>query len=165
MFYDEILIDLTNHNVKFLLVGGMAVNLHGFDRTTGDLDVLLYMKDENLKKFMKVVKKWKLAPSAPININDFLDKDKRNIWINEKNMNAFSLINPNRSYERLDVVIESPIDFNEAFSHGKKIVLDNIKITICSIEDLIKMKKHANREIDKLDIKALKKIQELNNNE
>ena len=163
MFYEDILIDFAKYKVRYLLVGGMAVNLHGFDRVTGDLDVLLDMNDENIKKFVKVVKKWKLKPTVPVRIDDFGDKKKRNSWIKDKNMKAFGLVNPARSYERVDVIIESPIDFEKAYKKNKKMPLENVEVTVCSIPDLIKMKKYANRRVDQLDIDALKEIQRSKN--
>ena len=39
MFYEEILIALQKHRVRYLILGGAAVNLHGVPRMTADLDM------------------------------------------------------------------------------------------------------------------------------
>ena len=50
MFHERILRELGRNKIKYLIVGGVAVNLHGYDRVTGDLDILLQLEDANLKK-------------------------------------------------------------------------------------------------------------------
>nr|MDQ6903927.1 hypothetical protein [Bacteroidota bacterium] len=46
--FDEDLIDfwrsLNSNDVQYIMIGGFAVNLHGFSRTTGDLDI--WLKDD-----------------------------------------------------------------------------------------------------------------------
>ena len=53
--HKEILIDLINSRVDFLLVGGYAVIYHGYVRTTGDMDVWLKPDNENKLKFIPVL--------------------------------------------------------------------------------------------------------------
>ena len=46
---------LNQYDVKYIMVGGFAVNLHGFSRTTGDLDIWLKNESSNKKKLGKAL--------------------------------------------------------------------------------------------------------------
>jgi hypothetical protein len=56
-FFDEQFLnfwrELNQHEVRYIMVGGLAVNLHGFSRTTEDLDIWLEDELENRKRFRK----------------------------------------------------------------------------------------------------------------
>lgn len=43
------------HNVKYLLVGGLSVNVHGYSRGTGDLDVWLEPNNDNKQAFILAI--------------------------------------------------------------------------------------------------------------
>lgn len=49
-FYKEVLEQLTNNKVEFLLVGGLAVGFHGYARFTGDMDLWLKPSHDNLER-------------------------------------------------------------------------------------------------------------------
>ena len=57
ILYEEVLKDFQKQKVKYVIVGGMAVNLLGSFRSTADLDLLLEMSDENLRKVVRILKK------------------------------------------------------------------------------------------------------------
>lgn len=162
-FFEEVLRDLNKEKVKYLVVGGIAVNLYGFFRTTGDLDVILYLEDSNLKKFIKCVKKLKLKPRVPVALDDFADAARRNGWIINKNMKAFGLEKPGDPLDHIDVVIDHKLDFNKAYKRRKMIKEGDLRIPVLSIDDLIKMKKATGRERDAIDVNALREIQRLEN--
>ena len=42
---------LKKHDVKYVICGGLAVNLHGVPRMTADIDIILDMNQENLLRF------------------------------------------------------------------------------------------------------------------
>src|SRR5713101_1184841 len=48
MFYIELFRALEEEKVRYLLVGGLAVNLHGIARFTADVDIMLALDAENL---------------------------------------------------------------------------------------------------------------------
>lgn len=48
--FEKVFRELNRTKVKYLVVGGVAVNLYGYLRFTGDLDVLLLLEEKNLKK-------------------------------------------------------------------------------------------------------------------
>jgi len=150
--------ELNRRKIKYIVVGGMAVNFHGIPRMTYDIDLVLYLDDSNLKKFLLLLKKWEFKPKVPVDIMDFANKNNREDWIREKNMKAFNLVNPKWAISEIDIVINTPIDYKKAEKNLRYRVIQGVSIPVISIADLIKMKQKSNRIQDKEDIKNLKKI-------
>jgi hypothetical protein len=150
--------ELNRKKIKYIVVGGMAVNFHGIPRTTYDIDLLLYLEDKNLNKFLRLLKRWGFKPKVPVDIMDFADKNKRAVWIKNKNMKAFNLYNPDWAVREIDIIIDSPVHYQKAKKSIKFSRLYDVDIPIISISDLILMKRKSNREQDKSDIKSLRKI-------
>ena len=165
MIYERILTQLEKNNIKYLVIGGVAVWLHGYDRATKDLDLMISFEKENMDKFIEIVKKLGLKPKVPVNIEELADKNKREFWKTEKNMKVFSFYNPENDMEYIDIMIQDYLDFEEAYKSKELVEFKGlgIKVKVISIEDLIKLKEIAGRDTDKIDIKKLRKIQELNN--
>lgn len=149
---------LNEEKVKYIVVGGIAVNLYGIPRMTYDIDLLLEMDDKNIKRFLQLLKAWGFKPKIPVDIMDFAKKDKRQEWIKNKNMRAFNLVNPSWAISEIDVVIDSPVDYNKGKRSVNYITLQGVSIPVLSIDELIKMKKRTDRQQDKADIRYLKKL-------
>lgn len=156
--YLEIFKELNKEKIKYIVVGGMAVNFYGIPRMTYDIDLLLYLEDNNLKKFLSLMKNWGFKPKVPVDIMDFADKGKREDWIKNKNMKAFNLVNPAWAIREIDIIIDTPVDYKKAIKTVKDIKLYNVTVPTISINDLILMKSESGRIQDKEDIKGLKKI-------
>ncbi|MBI3541120.1 MAG: hypothetical protein HY073_03160, partial [Deltaproteobacteria bacterium] len=60
--YQSILTALSKAKVRYLVAGGIAMNLHGFSRATFDLDLIIFLKKENILKFTKVMTKLGYCP-------------------------------------------------------------------------------------------------------
>jgi len=156
---------LDEHQVKYLVIGGLAVNLHGYDRVTGDLDIIVSFEKENLEALVAAIKSLGWRSRLPVPLEAFADSDKRKSWIEEKGMRVFTVYNPRNEAEHLDIMTENYLDFKKAY-RGKKVVsAGGVPIPLVSIPDLIRLKKIAGRGRDKIDIGALEKIQEFNRGE
>jgi hypothetical protein len=149
---------LNEEKIKYIVVGGIAINLYGIPRMTYDIDLLLAIEDKNLKRFLQLLKAWGFKPKVPVDIMDFAKKDKREDWIKNKNMKAFNLVNPAWAISEIDVVIDSPIDYEEGQKRVNHIVLQGVSIPVISVDDLIKMKEKTGRQQDKADIRYLRKF-------
>lgn len=161
LFFEKVFIELHKRKIKYLVVGGVAVNLYGFQRVTGDLDILLFFDKKNLKKFVAMVKFLGFLPKVPVRIEEFIEEKKRQEWIKQKHMKVFSVYNPKKDIEHVDILIEKQIDFNRAYKNRKVIKAGSINISVIPIDDLIRLKRKAGRERDIIDIRALMKIKEL----
>lgn len=149
---------LNEKRIKYIVVGGVAVNLYGIPRMTYDTDLIVDMQDRNLKAFLTLLKDWGFRPKLPVNMMEFAKSEKRNDWIKNKNMKVFCLVNPEWAMSEIDVVINTPINYKKASKNVKHITLQNVSVPTLSINDLIKMKKSSNRKQDKADIRYLKKL-------
>lgn len=156
--YFAIFKKLNEKRIKYIVVGGIAVNLYGIPRMTYDIDLILDLEDKNLKMFLHLMRKWGFKPKVPVGIMDFAKKEKRENWIKNKNMKAFNLVNPNWAISEIDIVINTPVDYTKASKKVNRIILENVSIPTISISDLIKMKQVSSRIQDKTDINNLRKV-------
>lgn len=68
-------IELCNqYGVRYLVVGGYAVGIHGYPRNTGDMDIWIEKSDSNADNMMKVIERFGFA-SLGLTKEDFLTKD------------------------------------------------------------------------------------------
>jgi len=161
MYYLDIFKALSKHKVRYLVAGGVAMNLHGIPRMTADLDIMLDLSRANLGRFIKALGELGYKPKAPVDIRDLLDPAKRKLWSDTKNMVVFTLLNPALPYQELDVFIKNPLEFGGAYKKRTKCRAGGLFIPVVSIDDLIVMKEAAGRKQDKSDIPALKKLDRL----
>lgn len=160
IFYEEILRAFQKQKVKYVLVGGIAVNLLGSMRSTADLDILVEMSDDNLRKIVKILKSRGYRVKQPVDPMRIADRKTREDWIRNKHMKAFNFYKEDKLKE-VDIIIESPVSFEEVRKSIMRIKVDDLRLPVISIDKLIKMKRKTARAIDKLDIKELKKIKKL----
>jgi|ERR1035437_4631154 hypothetical protein len=144
--HKEILIDLLNSKVDFLLVGGYAVVYHGYGRTTGDMDVWLKPDNENKMKLLSVLEKHLTDKSG-------IEKIKN---LDFKEVIAFHIGSPPDKVDFLTKI--AGVDFNEAFSHKASLSIQNQQIPVLQLNDLIKNKLLSARLQDKADVEELQKI-------
>ncbi len=163
MLYEKTFKTLNKGKIPYVVIGGIAVNLHGFSRATGDLDIVISIEDEAIQAFVKVIKKMGYMPRLPVKMEDFANKQKRDEWIYKKNMKVFSVYNPKNPLEHIDIMTENLIPFKKLYEHRVIMSQGTLNIPVASIPDIIKLKKIAGRERDQIDIKALKKIYEIQN--
>ena len=151
--------DILNANdVRYLVCGGLAVNIYGIPRMTADIDLLLDFDEKNILNFENAVKYLLFQSVIPLTIKTFIKKEDRLKAIKEKNLIAYSYFNSNAGYMNLDILLDTPIDFEILWSHKTERSVSGTKINIVSIEHLIDLKKYANRIQDQNDILLLSKI-------
>ena len=155
----DILRALADTGVQFVLVGGFAVQLHGFVRATLDLDLVLAMDDANLTKFIDVAKQFGLAPIIPVSIDSLKNAKQIDQWHKEKGMLAFALREPQVSGSVIDVLVRPEVTFDALHVDAATVDLFGRSVKIASIDHLLFMKRIANRPKDRIDVEALEKIQ------
>jgi hypothetical protein len=141
-----------------MVAGGIAVNLYGIERATADLDIVVLLEGTNLTKFISVAKQLGLKPKIPVQMEDFLNLDKRQAWVTEKGMKVFSLFDPKNPFFLIDVFTEVLFDFDEVYKKRKKIRLENIAFPLIPLNTLIEMKRGTGRPQDETDIFYLERI-------
>jgi precorrin-4 methylase len=160
IIYEEVLREFQRQKVKYVLVGGIAVNLLGSLRSTADMDILVEMSDENLAKIVRILKKGGYRVKQPVDPMGIADSKTRQDWIENKHMKTFNFYKEDQLKE-VDIIIESPVTYEDAKKDVIRLKAGDIVIPVVSINNLVKMKKNTGRSIDRLDIEELRKIQRL----
>lgn len=142
------------------MVGGLAVNLHGVPRMTQDIDLIVSVNPENIEKLCTALKSLGYIPRLPVNPLDMANPSVLNDWIENRNLKAFSFYHSKENFRVVDIVLVHPLDFEAAFSRRIMIPIQNIEISLLTIEDLITMKKFAGRQQDLADIVLLQVVQQ-----
>ena len=155
----ELLRELSNAYVKFVVCGGVACVLQGVERSTYDLDIAVDMGEENIKKIIKITKKFNLYPRIPEPVTNLLSEQIRNRWLSDKGAFVYTFIS-GESPLQIDIFLDYPINFNTLLENSQKVEIENFEFLISSKEDLILAKKNISeiRDKDLIDIKELEKL-------
>jgi hypothetical protein len=159
MFYQKLFASLAAHHVRYLLVGGLAVNVHGIPRMTMDVDVVIALDPQNVDHFIAAAEELGLCPVLPVPLADLGNPAKRREWVEQRNRVAVALRAQEKGIPTLDVLLGLDLQFEPAY--GRRVVrdLDGIAIDVASIADLIAMKGKSGREQDRSDVEHLRKLE------
>jgi hypothetical protein len=116
------------------------------------------MNDENLVRFIDVARRFGLAPSIPVSIDSLRNAAQIEQWHREKGMLAFALREPQVGGGVVDVLVRPEVPFEQLKRNAVAGALFAQQVWIACIDDLLVMKRVANRSKDQLDIAALEKI-------
>ncbi len=155
----ELIKALADSKVDFVLVGGLAVALHGYQRVTMDVDVVLALDDGNLRRFIACAKAAGLQPAIPVSIDSLAQPELLDQWHREKGMLAFSLRKPDTIATVIDVLIRPVVPYGELRRDAVMVDVGPLNIPVASIDHLIAMKTGTGRSKDLIDIEELQKIQ------
>jgi predicted nucleotidyltransferase len=155
--FDTIFAVLQATGVRYVVVGGLAVNLHGYQRFTKDIDLVIELVPDRALKVLQALEAVGYKPNLPVKLADFADPVIREGWIRDKGMMVFQMYS-DQTRMSVDIFVRYPLDFDELWNDGTKIDLPGASPRIASIEHLILMKRKANRPQDRLDIEQLEKI-------
>ena len=151
-FVEKICTALENAGVRFALVGGYAVALHGVPRGTIDVDLALQWTLQDLVQAEAALKGIGLASSLPITAREVFER--RDEYVQSRNLVAWNFLNPDAPLEQVDIIINYDLK-------GKStdfVEMPQTTIPVLSVEDLIEMKSLSGREQDIEDAAALEKL-------
>jgi hypothetical protein len=158
VFYLDLFQALESDHVRYLVAGGLAVNLHGIARLTMDVDLLIALDAANLGRFVNTASRLSLRPTVPVPLGDLADEAKVRSWIRDKGMLAFALRPPAASDPIVDLLVQTPVPFESAYARRVEKVIAGVTVPIASIEDLIAMKSGTGRAKDASDVAALQAL-------
>ena len=122
------------------------------------MGLVLAMNDSNLVRFIEVSHRYELKPGMPVPIDSLRNPVQIEQWRSEKGMLAFSLRESKPAGTAMDVLIRPEISFERLTANAVQGMFFDRRVMIASIDDLLSMKRHANRPKDQFDILALEKI-------
>ncbi len=151
---------LNDHKIAYVLVGGLAVVLHGYNRFTSDIDLVLDLSPENCRNAINAFTSVGFIPRVPVTPTDFADTNTRENWIKEKGLTVFSMYFKANPLIGIDLFVREPMPFSDLYERAEIKDLAGVQIRVASIDDLIIIKTEANREKDLEDIKFLKTLKD-----
>jgi predicted nucleotidyltransferase len=141
--FRDFLVALNSNEVEYLIVGGYAVILYGYSRTTGDLDIWVNKTEINYELLSKAFYQFKMPLMG-------LTKEK---FMNDSEFDVFTYGRPPVCIDIMTSV--KGLNFNEAFSNSKVLTVDAIDVKIIDYHDLITAKKACGRHKDIDDIENI----------
>jgi predicted nucleotidyltransferase len=147
----EILDALATGGVEFVVIGGIAVQAHGYIRGTGDVDVVPRPSLLNLSRLAEVLVELDaevLRPATPMNVSDPQLLKRAPLVPLLTRSGRLDLIN-------FDHLAGAPSSFDELQARALLVNLNGSEIPVAGLDDLVRMKRAAGRPQDLVDIGAL----------
>ena len=133
---------LNKNDVRYLLLGGWAVGLYGNPRATKDIDFIIAVDDENIQKLQNAL----LAFGTPT-VEKSVFREPGNIF------------RMGRSPIQIDIINQADgVDFADCYRNRNLISVDDLEISVISLEDLIRNKKASSRYRDLADAEFLEEL-------
>jgi hypothetical protein len=142
--FKEFIALLNAHKVRFLVIGGYAVNYHGYPRYTKDIDFWIWLNETNLEHLLAALKDFGFG-ALGLTVADFEAED-----------NVVQL-----GYEpfRIDLLVSlDGLEFEACYEHRASTDFEGVSLSFLNIDDLIKAKNNAGRPQDIADAHKLSKI-------
>jgi hypothetical protein len=150
---------LNSAGVRYVVVGGVAVNAHGYQRLTNDLDLVLHLSPENVLAALRALEGLGFRPLLPVRASAFADPEQRRRWVEERNLQVFSLVSDTLRGVTVDVFASEPFDFE--VEHESALVAEvgpDLPVRFVNLRTLITMKEAAARPRDLDDAEHLRTI-------
>ena len=139
----EVLQLLNENSVDYVLVGGYAVAYHGYPRFTGDIDILLMVKEQNAVNVVKALDQFGFGAMG-LKKEDFLVNEQViQLGVHPLRINLLTNI--------------TGVSSEQVFKNAIEVDIENLTIRIISKQDLIQNKKSTGRSKDKVDIEHIDK--------
>jgi hypothetical protein len=158
--FDAIFSALDSTAVRYVVVGGVAVNLHGYQRFTKDVDLVIELVAKDSLRALEALQAIGYSPRLPVKIADFADPAVRESWVRDKGMMVFQMYN-DTMHQSVDVFARYPLDFELLWRDSVPVKLPAASPRIASIDHLILMKREAGRPQDVVDVDMLEKLKVL----
>jgi hypothetical protein len=143
--FKELLESLNANNVRYLLIGGYAVGIYGYSRSTNDIDIFVSDDRENVVSLLKALEDFGLAD--PSLSEDTLNEERSMIEMGIEPMKV-QILN-----------FADGLDFDDCYSRKNSVAIEDILVDTVSKADLVKNKTATGRHKDLADVERLEKLE------
>jgi hypothetical protein len=151
-FLNRVCSSLENHGVRYAVVGGYAVALHGAVRGTVDIDVAVAWNRKTLESAVNALTDIGLVSRLPVTAGDvFRFRDE---YVRNRNLVGWNFYNPADPAEQVDIVI----DYDLKGRRLESVETAGGTVRLLARKDLIEMKKASGRPQDLEDARALESL-------
>jgi hypothetical protein len=151
-FLNRVCAALADRGVRYAVVGGYAVALHGAVRGTVDVDIAVGWNLKNLENAELAMGDIGLQSRLPITAADVFQF--RNEYVENRNLTAWNFFNSGDQSQQVDIIIT----YDLKGKRTKRVETFEGPVIILGKSDLMKMKTQSGRPQDKEDVLALKEI-------
>lgn len=155
---ERVLRALETAGVRYLVVGGVAVVLHGHPRFTADLDLAVALEPANVRAAFTALATLGYRPRVPVSAEMFADPEQRRRLVVEKGMTVLSFASPELPMTEVDVFADPPFVFAETYERAARVDLGDVAVRVASIRDVIVMKRRVGRPKDLEDVAVLERL-------
>ena len=139
--FKEFIQSLNDSGVRYLVVGGYAVALHGYPRYTKDMDVWVDMTADNASKILKALDQFGFG-SLGVNESDFIVPNQ--------------MLQLGYPPGRIDILTTIPgVEFSESYTARAVVEVDGVSVNFIDLENLKKNKKASGRHQDLADLEGV----------
>jgi hypothetical protein len=142
--YEKLLAKLARADVNFIIVGGVAVALNGFVRTTEDVDILIESSAENVARLLDGLRNFGEGHARELSPADFSESEGAIRIIEDFPLDVFTIM---RGKRYVDLVRST-----------KSTRIDDVDVRYLDAEMLIALKKDSRRDQDRIDVSALRSL-------
>lgn len=143
--YRDVFRCLKKHDVRYVVIGGIAAVLHGVPRVTFDLDLLIEATEDNAARLLAALGEASLGTAS--------------LTTTERLLNNEITIFKDRL--RIDVQTRTPgIEFEQAWTQRETMQHSDQGFYVVCVEDLIASKTACGREVDLSDVAVLRELQD-----
>jgi predicted nucleotidyltransferase len=140
--YEELLERLARAEVSFIIIGGVAVALNGFVRTTEDLDILVEHSPQNIARLLDALSGFGEGHARELTIADFDEAEGAIRIIEEFPLDIFTIVRGKR--------------YGDLLPEMRQTLIGDISVQYLNAEALIALKENSQRERDQIDVVALR---------
>jgi hypothetical protein len=156
---EAIVTALNSAGAQYLIVGGLAVNAHGYVRLTRDVDIAVRLTPENARNSLQALLAIGYQMSIPEKPELFADPAARERWHQEKQMIVLKLWSDEHSRTPIDIFVYEP--FPVAAELERCVLLEispGVKAPVVTLATLLEMKRAVGRPQDLIDIDELERM-------
>jgi predicted nucleotidyltransferase len=148
---------LNEARVPFLVVGGLAVNAHGYGRYTADVDMVVQLLPEVIRNAFRALASLGYEPRVPVTADGLADPTQRARWVAEKGMTVLNFHSDRHRDTQVDVFVSEPFDFDAEHARAKvEEIAPGVPVRILRLGALLRLKREAGRPQDLADIAELR---------
>lgn len=137
---------LNSNGVEYLIVGALAVSWHGFSRYSADVDFFVRSTPENAARMLAALRQFGFG-SLPLSVDDFSNPDR--------------IIQLGHEPHRIDIMTSiSGVEFAEAWEHRVEAQMDGLPVSVMGLPALLRNKSASGRPKDRIDVEALRQLNE-----
>jgi Nucleotidyl transferase AbiEii toxin, Type IV TA system len=141
--FKEFIALLNSEGVRYLLLGGYAVNLYGHHRATGDIDFWIAIDAQNAQRVSKALQRFGFSPGS-VKPEAFMEPNKVHMF--------------GRSPTRVDLLSgPSGVEFDQCYARRISFNIDGVLVPVISLDDLLANKLASGRAKDLADVEVLSK--------